>query len=211
MRRARALSGRTRFPRGEAGFSVVELLVASLVGLLVLVAGLELLRVHVAVARRLQVRLGSLGGAAWALTVAGRDVATAGGDPRAAGIAALGVAATDRAVLNGDRDGDGAIDAASAERVTLAWSSTSGGRLVRWLGNQSIAIAATVPSGALRLRYFTADGTELAGAGGELDATDAGRVRLVATELAVTERSGSSTSTTALRCASALRTRLEGR
>lgn len=206
-----ALGARAGRPRGEAGFSAVELLVASLVGVLVLVAGLELMRVHVALARGLQVRLGSLGGAAWALAIAGRDVATAGGDPRRAGVAALGSATANRAVLDADRDGDGAIDAASAERVTLAWSSTSGGRLVRWLGNQSVAIAAAVPSGALRLRYLTADGTELAGPGGVLGPAELERVRLVAAELAVTERSGTTTSTTGLRSAAALRTRLEGR
>jgi Tfp pilus assembly protein PilW len=198
-------------PRGEAGFSAVELLVASLVGLLVLAAGIELLRLHVAVARTLQVRLASLGGAAWALTVATRDVATAGGDPRRAGVAAFATAATDRVIVEADRDADGSVDPATAERVTLAWSPTSGGRMVRWLGNQSIAIAATVRSSDLRFLYFAADGTEIPGTGGVLDATDRARVRLVRSALAVEERSGTIAATTALRGAAAVRTRVEGR
>ena len=195
----------------QEGFSAVELLVACAVGGLVLVAGLELLRVHVAVARLLQVRLASLGGTAWALTVASRDVATSGADPRQAGIAALATAAADRVVLGADRDGDGTADPATAERVTLAWSSSSGGRLVRWLGNQSVGIAATVRSSGLRFRYFDADGAELTGTGGVLDAAARERVRLVTTALEATERSGTLAATTVLRGAAALRSRIEGR
>lgn len=197
--------------RREAGFSAVELLVACAVGALVLVGGLELLRVHVAVARLLQVRLAALGGTAWALTVTTRDVATAGGDPRRAGVEALATAATDRTVLGADRDGDGAVDPATAERVTLAWSSSSGGRLVRWLGNQSVGIAATVRSNALRFRYFDAAGVELTGPGGDLDAAARERVRLVTVALEATERSGAITASASLRGAAALRTRIEGR
>jgi Tfp pilus assembly protein PilW len=196
--------------RNEAGFTIVELLVASLVGLLVIAAGIELLRFHVAVARTLQVRLAAVGGAAWALTVASRDVATAGGDPRRTGIEALGTAVTDRVIVSADRDADGAVDPATAERVTLAWSSTSGGRMVRWLGTQSIAIAAAVRSSGLRFRYFAADGTEITGVGGVLGASDRERVRLVRSSLEVEERSGTIAATTTLRGAAAVRTRLEG-
>jgi Tfp pilus assembly protein PilW len=186
------------------GFTAVELLVASVVGALVLVGGIELLHVHARVARGLQVRLASLGGAAWALSVASRDVATAGGDPRRTGLAALATAEVGRVVLGADRDGDGGVDPATAERVTLAC-------LVRWLGNQSVGIAATVRPSGLRFRYFAADGTELTGPGGALDDATRARVRLVATDLEVTERSGTMAETTTLRAAAALRTRVEER
>ena len=195
----------------EAGFTAVELLVACAVGALVLVGGLELLRVHVAVARLLQGRLAALGGTAWALTVASRDVATAGGDPRRAGVDALPTAAVDRAILGADRDGDGSVDPATAERVTLAWSSSSGGRLVRWLGNQSVGIAATVRSTGLRFRYFDGAGAELTGPGGVLDEAARQRVRLVTVALEATEQSGTMAASTSLRGAAALRTRMEGR
>lgn len=197
--------------RRADGFTAVELLVASMVGALVLVAGIELLRVHARVARLLQVRLASLGGAAWALSVTSRDVATAGGDPRRSGVDALGRAEVDRIVLGADRDGDGGVDPATAERVTLAWSSSGGGRLVRWLGNQSVGIAATVGSSGLRFRFFAADGTELTGPGGVLDDAARARVRLVASDLEVTEHSGAMSETTTLRGAAALRTRIEER
>ncbi|MBM4242437.1 MAG: hypothetical protein FJ148_01300 [Deltaproteobacteria bacterium] len=197
--------------RRTDGFAAVELLVASMVGALVLVAGIELLRVHARVARGLQVRLGSLGGAAWALSVASRDVATAGGDPRRSGVEALGRAEVGRMVLGADRDGDGGVDPATAERVTLAWSSSGGGRLVRWLGTQSTGIAATVRSSGLRFRFFAADGSELTGPGGVLDDAKRARVRLVTSDLEVTERSGTMAETTTLRGAAALRTRIEER
>lgn len=209
--RAVERGGRRARARGdERGFTVLELLVACLVGMLVVGAGIELLRVHVATARLLQTRLASSGGAAWALTVAGRDVQTAGSDPTRAGVAALTTASADRVVLGSDRDANGVVDADTAERVTLAWSSSSGGRLVRWLGNQSVGIAA-VPAGGVRLRYFDASGTELTGSGGVLDDAERARVRRVALALEVRETSGSQSATTVLRTAAALRTRLEER
>jgi hypothetical protein len=47
--------------------------------------------------------------------------------------------------------------------VTLSWgpSPGGGGRLVRSLGGQSMAIADGIPPGRLRFRYFDAEGSEL--------------------------------------------------
>ena len=181
--------------RGEDGFTL-----------------LELLRMHAGVARRLQTRLASVGGAGWALAVAARDAETAGGDPQRSGVEALPAASRDRVILGADRDGNGSVAADTAERVTLAWSSSSGGRFVRWLGNQSISIASQVRSGGLHLRYFDAAGNEIAAAGaGEIAAADRARVRRVALELEVIERAGVFESRTALRAAAALRMRLEER
>jgi prepilin-type N-terminal cleavage/methylation domain-containing protein len=212
---ARIARGRVRAARAvvhdQRGFSLLELLIACVVGALVVGAGVELLRVHVATARRLQTRLASTGGAAWALTVAARDVQTAGGDPTRAGVAALGTASNDRMILGSDRDASGAVEPDTAERVTLAWSSSGGGRLVRWLGNQSIGIAATVRTGGLIFRYFDAAGSELTGAAGVLGDDERARVRRVALALEVRETSGTITATTVLRTAAALRTRLEER
>ena len=197
--------------RGDAGFTLLELLLACVVGAVVVGAGLELLRVHVLVARRLQTRLASVGGAAWALTVAARDAQTAGADPTRSGIEALDTASAERLVLGSDRDRSGAVEPDSAERVTLAWSPSSGGRFVRWLGNQSISIASSVRPGDLGLRYFDATGAEILPGAGELAAADRARVRLVALALAVTERAGALEERTVLRGAAALRVRLEER
>lgn len=196
---------------GEAGFSLVELLLACVLGALVVGAGLELLRVHVGVARRLQARLASTGGAAWALTVAARDAQLAGGDPARAGIEAISSAGPERLVLASDRDGSGAVDADTAERVTLARSTSSGGRFVRWIGEQSIGIAGQVRAGGLRLRYFDATGAEILPVAGEIAPADRGRVRLVAFALDVTERAGTVEARSSLRAAAALRARLEER
>lgn len=197
--------------RGEHGFSLVELLFACVLGALVVGAGLELLRVHVGVARRLQARLASSGGAAWALAVAARDAQTAGADPTGSGVEPVASASPERLVLVADRDGSGSVDTSSAERVILAWSSSSGGRFVRWLGEQSIGIAAQVRAGGLRLRYFDQAGVEILPVAGELDAAARARVRLVGLALDVTERAGALEARTGLRTAAALRVRLEER
>jgi len=197
---------------GEAGFTLLELLLGCLLGTLVVVAGVELLRVHVGVARRLQTQLASVGGTAWALSIAARDAQLAGGDPTRSGLEALGAASRERLILDADRDASGVVDANSAERVTLAWSSSSGGRFVRWLGNQSISIASQVESGGLRLRYLDAAGSEIPTSGSaDLAAGDRARVRCVALELDVIERAGVLEARCGLRGAAALRMRLEER
>lgn len=211
MRRRRRAAGGPRARVKEAGFTILELLIGCVVGTLVIGAGLELLRVHVGVARLLQVRLASVTGNAWALTVAARDVETAGGDPLRSGVAALSTASADRVVLGSDRNASGSVDVDTAERVTLAWSSSSGGRLVRWLGNQSIGIAALVRSGGVRLRYFDELGAEISGPGGVLGDAERARVRRVGLALEVIERTGTLSATSALGTSAALRTRLEGR
>lgn len=200
--------------RGERGFTLLELLVGCLLGALVTAAGVELLRVHVGIARRLQARLAAVGGAGWALAVAARDAELAGGDPTGAGaVRALALATDARLVLEGDRDGDGIADPGTAERVTLAWSSSSGGRFVRWLGAQSTSIAARVPAGGFRLRYFDEAGLEVAppGPGLEMSSAARDRVRRVVLELDVVERSGTLEERTSLRTSAALRSRLEER
>jgi prepilin-type N-terminal cleavage/methylation domain-containing protein len=148
---------------GHRGFALVELLTATLIGGIVAAATVALLQGHGAIGRRSQEALALTAAAAWTRSIAARDLETAGGDPMRTGIAALLDATAERVVLQADRDGDGSIDASSAERVTLGWgpSGSSGGRLVRALGGQSMAIADGVPRGGLRFRYFAADGAEL--------------------------------------------------
>ncbi|HEY8515361.1 MAG TPA: hypothetical protein VIS07_07600 [Candidatus Binatia bacterium] len=196
---------------GQGGFTVVELLIGCLLATLVVGAGIELLRVQVAVARRLQASLAATGGAAWALTVAARDVQVAGSDPRRSGIEALSAADGGRVVLQHDRDGDGTVDLASDERIILDRSPSSGGRFVRWLGNQSMSIASLVPAGGLRLRYFDEAGAEIPSGGAELTAEARDRVRRVALELDVNEQVGVVAAQARQRTAAALRLRLEGR
>jgi prepilin-type N-terminal cleavage/methylation domain-containing protein len=190
------------------GFTLVELLVATLIGSLIVGAQIALFRLHGSAARRSQAELVASDGAAWALAVVARDLELAGADPRGTGVSPLVSARADRVVLDADLDGDGHVDTASAERTTVYWSSSSGGRLLRQLGNQSTAIAARVPSGGFRLRYFDASGNELApAAGGDLDPAALVQVRSMRLELTVAEAWGSREARVALRTAAAVRIR----
>ena len=196
---------------GSRGFTLVELLVALLIGGVAVAAELALFRLHGQVARRTQAELTANAGAAWALSIVGRDLELAGTDPARAGVVALSQAGRDHLVLDQDYDGDGAIDASSAERVTISWSAQGGGRLLRALGRQSMNIATEVPAAGFLVRYFDAAGAELpVPPAGELDAASAAAVRRVALELVVIERWGVSRSRVTLRGSAALRTRVRG-
>lgn len=195
----------------ERGFTLIELLVATLVGGVVVAAAVGLLRTHGSIARRSQSTVAAIGAAAWAVTTATRDVELAGADPMGTGLEGLAVAERDRVVLHADRDGDGAVDPSSAERVTLAWRDVAGsgtGRVMRQLGGQSMAIAEDVAPGDFRLRYFAADGAEIAtpGAGG-LGPAERASVRRVTIDLAVTVAHGDEAERIPVRDAAALRTR----
>jgi prepilin-type N-terminal cleavage/methylation domain-containing protein len=194
-----------------AGFTLVELLVAMLIGGVAIAAQVALFRLHGQVARRTQAELTATAGAAWALSIVVRDLELAGVDPLRSGVVALSQAGSDRLVVDQDHNGDGAIDASSAERVTISWSAQNGGRLLRALGRQSMNIATEVPAAGFRVRYFDATGAELpVPVAGELDAASAAAVRRVALELVVIERWGASQSRVTLRGAAALRARSRG-
>lgn len=167
------------------GLTAVELLVATLIGGVVLASAVALLRQQGRTALVSQAAVAAIGTAAWAAQIAARDVALAGADPMRVGLAPLVEARPDRLVLQSDRNGDGSIDPASAERVTLAWSPAGGGSFVRALGRQSMAIASGVGRDDLRFRYFREDGSEIGSAGGSLAPEDLPRARRVVIELGV--------------------------
>jgi hypothetical protein len=204
-----------RKARGEVGTSLLEVLVVAQLATLVLACALTLARTHVAVARGLQATLSARAAAEWALGVAVRDIALAGADPTRAGITAVSAATATSLVLEADRDGDGAIDTSSAERVQLAQLARPPGspvRLVRSLGGQAMPIASNLAPDGFRLRYFDADGAEIAGSGVELDEAERERIRRVTLEIAVREDAGRSSAEVRLRTSAALRSRLgEGR
>ncbi|HZR82085.1 MAG TPA: hypothetical protein VFD92_13395 [Candidatus Binatia bacterium] len=189
------------------GTTVLETLIAAMLASLVLGAGLVLLRAHARFAREVQSSVAALSAAAWTLEVATRDVALAGADARRIGVAPLRTADAAHVDLESDLDGDGAINASSSERTSLAWSSGSGGRLLRRIGAQSMAVASPVGAGGFRLRYFDAAGVEIGG-GGALDDAARARVRRVTIELAVRETPPRAGAEVRLRGAAALRARL---
>ncbi|MDG2303694.1 MAG: hypothetical protein P8R42_03395 [Candidatus Binatia bacterium] len=167
----------------------MELLVASALGLVVILAGIQLLRTHAALALQVQADLGASSGAVWALRTALRDVKRAGADPLQRGLPAVATAHPSAFALTRDADSDGAIDVRSEESVGFAWSGRQGGRVARRVGAQSMAVVAEVPEGGLRLRYFDGRGRELSATGGLGDA-DRARVRRVEVDLEVVERIG---------------------
>jgi hypothetical protein len=186
----------------ERGVTVIELIVAAFLGGLVLIATLSLFRMQAAFALRAQADLAASGGAAWALHAALRDLALAGADPLRVGIRGITQGRADRVVVERDGDADGRVDHSSSERVVLAWSPSRGGRFLRQVGSQSMAIAARVESQGLQLRYFDGQGGELAA---PLDDASLARVRRIALELEVEEREGPVESRARLRGAVALR------
>lgn len=170
-------------PGGERGTSLVEALVATTLAMLVGAAAIALLHAQAAVARSVQAELAAVSAASWALDVALRDVALAGADPMRAGIPGLRSAGDDAIEIDADLDGSGSIDGASAERRGLSWSSGSGGRILRRLGNQSTALAAPVTTGGFRVRLRDADGATVGS--GVLDAAALSRARQAELEVAV--------------------------
>lgn len=167
----------------------MELLVATTLGLGVVLAAVQLLKTHAAVALRVQADLDGMSEVAWALRTALRDVRRAGADPRRSDLEALVDAGVDRLAMRQDLDGDGAVESRSRESVAFAWSARNGGCLVRRVGAQSMSVLSRVPAGGLRFRYFDARGHSIPADAG-LDADQRRRVRRVEIELDAVRRLG---------------------
>lgn len=194
---------------GDHGSTLVELLVACVLAVLVCLAAISLLGFHASIARSLQAELAAGSACAWALEVALRDVQLAGNDPRAAGVGAVRAGGVDSLELEADLDGDGGVDPSSSERRSLAWGASSGGRLLRRLGAQSVGIASPVAAGGFALRWRAADGSEIA-TGRTLSTAELARVRRVDVEIAV--RTGiAAWPEVRLRSSAAIRSRLPAR
>lgn len=171
--------GRTRNVRAR-GTTLVELLVGMLLGLVAAAALTVVLRAGLAASVRAGGDAEATIESAAALDQLVRDLRIAGYDPGADGIAPFTLTAADRVEMQADLDGNGAIDAASEERIAyrVAASSRSVQRVV---GTQSLPILSDVPSGGLRLAYRDAAGALLDPAA----ATTRSAARLVEIDLTV--------------------------
>ncbi len=176
--------GLVRLARSESGVTIVELIVASVVGMGVVLAAVQLLRVHAHLALDSQAALGASSGAAWALRATLEDVKRSGVDPTGSGIEALSGTRPTWIETRRDLDGDGRIDDRSAEVVGLGWSARGDGSVARRVGAQSMSIVSRVPPGGLRLRYYDVDGREIDVSGG-VDREARARIRRVEMELDV--------------------------
>jgi len=172
---------------GSRGFSLAELLVALGVASALAIAGVT------ATATALRVLLGA--GArleatdlAWLAEESFMfAVRRAGFDPRATGIDAIAEATSARLALHADLDGDGTVDASSAEATTFA-CDVPGRRLSRIVGAQSLPLASTVV--ACAFIYRDADGTALVPPPSGLDAAARRRVRRITLDAAVEPADG---------------------
>lgn len=173
----------------QRGSTLVELLVASVVGLGVVLAAVQMLQMHAALALRERADLGASSGAAWALRAALRDVNRSGADPEQIGLEALSRATTESMTIQRDLDADGAVTLRSEEVAGVDWTPRDGGKVQRRVGAQSMAIVSGVPEGGLRLRYYDDEGREL-GVAGELSATERARARRVGVAVEVVDRVG---------------------
>jgi hypothetical protein len=145
--------------RPGAGLTAIELMVGLGVALVGLAGASALLQGAQAALVRAGRHAELARAAADAVDQVARDVRTAGWDPERVGVAGLAAAESARLVLHADLDGDGAIDASSAEVVT--WRRAAAGTLQRMLGAQTLPMVSHVPAGGFVLAYRDADGTEL--------------------------------------------------
>jgi Tfp pilus assembly protein PilW len=115
------------------------------------------------------------------------DIRSSGWDPAGTSGARLVQASPSALEVLVDRDGDGAIDTASAERVRWRW--TPGTRtLSRQVGRQSMPLADTIVRAAFE--YRDATGSALVAPAPGLSASDLVRVRSVGLSFAVSAPDG---------------------
>ena len=170
------MSGRPR----PGGTSIVELLVGTLLGLLVLAA----LTAAVAVGARLVAAAGARGEAEDTAQLAVEaftfDARRAGYDPSQAGIERVVQALPDAVGFGADLDGDGVVDGASEEQTAYACSA-SNRRLSRIVGRQSLPLADGVSRCVFR--FLDGAGMAMAVPPAGLGAADRARIGALALDL----------------------------
>jgi Tfp pilus assembly protein PilW len=165
----------------ETGATLVELIVGTALGLLVMLGLTSLLSVTLAARARAADRGAAVTALAGAVDQIARDVRLAGFDPEARGVAALADASATSLVIAADLDGSGSIDTASEEQVGYRLSGAGGDTLQRIVGRQTLPLLSELAADGFRLRYLDSGGAELdPGAPGALAA-----VRAVTVELAL--------------------------
>jgi len=166
--------------RRDVGFTLVELTVATAIGLATLAAVTSLLVAIVAARARATEVAESVTALAATIDQIVRDVRLAGYDPMGAGFAGIPALAAGSVVLRADLDGSGTVDTASEEQIGYRVSA-NGDTLQRVVGQQSLPLLSDLAPGGFHLRYVDAGGVDLdPSAPGAADS-----VHLVAVELAL--------------------------
>lgn len=170
-----------RGPAGQRGVTLVELLVALLLGLGVAATVGWFQRAQFLAMEDQATQLDLQGTARAIIDVFARDVRRAGMDPRCAKAVQALVEATPTTLrLQADLNANGTLEAASED---LRYRLVEGG-VERTSGSATEPLIENVESSGSRLRYFDAAGTELIGSGG-LSAAQLTLVRRVRLELAL--------------------------
>lgn len=153
--------------RDQSGVGLLELLVASFLGLLMMAAALHLLHGHAALALRVQADLEALDDGLWAIDLLRADLRRAE-DAWPGPVEGEGTGTSPSLLaLAQDLDGDGGIDPHSAESVGWALSTTGPGRILRRVGRQSMGVLDGVPRDSWRVLAFAPNGeVHAAGASG---------------------------------------------
>jgi Tfp pilus assembly protein PilW len=146
-----------RAARSAAGLTLVELLVG--LGLVLAAAAIlaTLARTTLGAWRRAAAHAAATDEALGALEHLTRDLRVAGYDPLGRGVGGLVNAAADRVTITADLDGDGRIDARSAEHVAYQRARGSGD-LLRVVGRQALPILSALAPDGLTLTYRDAEG-----------------------------------------------------
>lgn len=143
----------------SAGFTLVELLVGTALGLVTAAALTALLAAGAAARVRAADGAEAVAAAAGAVDQVARDVRLAGYDPRALGFAAISGATAATIVLAADLDGDGIVDTGSEEQV--GYRVSGGDTLQRTVGRQTLPLLSDLAPDGFRLRYLDAQGHDL--------------------------------------------------
>ena len=145
----------------ETGATLVELIVGTALGLLVMLGLTSLLAVTLAARARAVDRGAAVTALAGAVDQIVRDVRLAGFDPETRGVSALAGASATSIVIDADLDGSGSVDTASEEQVGYRLSGAGNDTLQRTVGRQALPLLSALAAGGFRLRYLDGNGAEL--------------------------------------------------
>jgi type II secretory pathway component PulJ len=174
-----------RTPAGsQAGFSLVELLVSTLIGMVVMGAFMGLSRFQLVTMQDQATQVDLQGTVRGIMQLFERDIRRAGSDPLCTkGFESISSASGWHIFIQSDLDGDGAIN---GDNEYVGYFYEWGG-VYRYSGNQTEVLVNGLDVGGSALRYFDGDGEEIKS--DYLDADERASVRRVRIELQLADSS----------------------
>ncbi len=162
--------------RGQGGFTILDILVSTALGTMVIVGYLSMATFQVSTAQGQAEQVDLQQTVRDVTELFAREVRRTGSDPTCAGtFDGVDFAAYWGIRLKSDLDGSGAIDGPD-ESILYLYNS---GNFMRYEGNSSELLISGVGWGGSRIHYFDADGEEIGGGNYPLDSDDRDEVRRV--------------------------------